>query len=78
MTGAIAAGWARGLPLRDALMLGAAAGAGNFLRHGLGTGHREVVEQLLRHVVTRPIENGHTGSAPSTSAEGAMRATHSR
>lgn len=55
MTGAIAAGWARGLPLRDALMLGAAAGAANFLRHGLGTGRREVVEQLLRHVGTRPV-----------------------
>lgn len=78
MTGAIAAGWARGLPLRDALMLGAAAGSANFLRRGLGTGRRKVVEQLLRHVVTRPIENGHTGSPPSTIAEGAMRATHSK
>jgi 1-phosphofructokinase len=78
MTGAVAAGWARGLPLRDALMLGAAAGSANFLRHGLGTGRREVVEQLLRHVVTRPVENGHTGPAPSTIAEGASRATQSR
>ena len=29
-------------------MLGAAAGAANFLRHGLGTGSREVVEELAR------------------------------
>jgi 1-phosphofructokinase len=78
MTGAIAAGWARGLSLTNALMLGAAAGSANFLRHGLGTGHREVVEQLLRHVVTRPVANGHTGSKPSTMAAGASRATQSR
>ena len=40
MMGAVAAGWARGLPLREALVLGAAAGSANFLRHGLGTGSR--------------------------------------
>ena len=54
MMGAIAAAWARGLPLREALVLGAAAGAGNYLRHGIGTGRREVVEQLATHVVARP------------------------
>lgn len=78
MTGAIAAGWARGLSLRDALILGAAAGSANFLRHGLGTGRREVVEQLLRHVVTRPVGYGQTGAAPSTMAEGAARVTQSK
>ncbi len=55
MMGAIAAGWARGLPLRDALILGAAAGSANFLRHGLGTGSRAVVEQLARRVTVRPL-----------------------
>lgn len=55
MTGALAAGLARELPLRDALVLGAAAGAGNFLRHGLGTGDRAVVEELSRSVTVRPI-----------------------
>jgi 1-phosphofructokinase len=55
MTGAIAAAWARGLPLREALVLGAAAGGVNFLRHGLGTGRRDVVERLARHIVTRPL-----------------------
>ena len=40
MTGAISAAWARGSPLREALVLGAAAGSANFLRHGLGTGKR--------------------------------------
>lgn len=55
MTGAIAAAWARGLPLREALVLGAAAGSGNFLRHGLGSGKREVVEELVGRVVVRPL-----------------------
>jgi 1-phosphofructokinase len=54
MTGAVAAGLATGLPLRDALVLGAAAGAGNFLRHGLGTGRRAVVEELRPRVAVRP------------------------
>ena len=55
MTGAVAAGWARGLPLRDALIIGAAAGSTNFLRHGLGTGSREVVEHLAQRVEVRPL-----------------------
>jgi 1-phosphofructokinase len=73
MTGAIAAGWARGLSLREALRLGAAAGSANFLRHGLGTGSRRVVEELVQRVVTRPAPaadrtargaNGQMGSSP--------------
>jgi 1-phosphofructokinase len=55
MTGALAGAWARGLPLREALVLGAAAGSANFLRQGLGTGSREIAEQLARRVVTRPL-----------------------
>ncbi len=55
MMGAIAACLARGLPLRDALILGAGAGAGNYLRRGLGTGRRAVVEQLARRVTVRPV-----------------------
>jgi 1-phosphofructokinase len=55
MTGAIAAAWARGMDLRAALVLGAAAGAGNFLRHGLGTGRREAIEELAAHVQIRPL-----------------------
>jgi 1-phosphofructokinase len=54
MMGGIAAGWARRLLLRDVLILGAAAGSANFLRQGLGTGNRGVVEQLARHVAVRP------------------------
>lgn len=58
MMGAIAAGWARGLPLRQTLVLGAAAGTANFLRHGLGTGSREVVEELALRVTVRPLSAG--------------------
>jgi 1-phosphofructokinase len=50
MMGGIAAGIAQGMTMPDALMLGAAAGAANFLRHGLGTGSAEVVRDLVRSV----------------------------
>jgi 1-phosphofructokinase len=55
MMGALAAGWASGLDWQDALLVGAAAGAANFLRHGLGTGARDVVEDLRHHVSMRPL-----------------------
>jgi 1-phosphofructokinase len=50
MMGGIAAGLAQGMTMEDALVLGAAAGAANFLRHGLGTGSAEVVRDLVRSV----------------------------
>jgi 1-phosphofructokinase len=77
MMGAIAAGWARGLTLYESVRLGAGAGSANFLRRGLGTGRRDVVEEMARHVVSRPCTlaeraaagpNGHTGSSPRTIA----------
>jgi 1-phosphofructokinase len=69
MTGAVAAAWARGLPLREALVLGAAAGSGNFLRHGLGTGQRSAVEELTRHIVVRSlVDDGDATPAPKTAA----------
>jgi 1-phosphofructokinase len=55
MVGALAAGLARGMELEDALRLGAAAGATNFLRHGLGTGSRAVVEDLVQRVELRSL-----------------------
>ena len=55
MMGAIAAAWAAGEPWRASLTLGAAAGAANFLRHGLGTGSRQVVEELLPQVELREL-----------------------
>lgn len=55
MVGAIAAMLAQGLPLEEAVRWGAAAGAANFLRHGLGTGARTVIEDLLPRVELREI-----------------------
>ena len=56
MMGGIAAGIATGLSMPDALVLGAAAGAANFRRHGLGTGSADVVRDLVRSVrLTEPV-----------------------
>jgi len=54
MMGALAGALARGESFESALRVGAAAGAANFLRHGLGSASREVVEQLLESVVLEP------------------------
>ena len=55
MVGALAAALARGLDFEQSLRLGAAAGATNFLRHGLGSGSRDVVTDLLERVELRPL-----------------------
>jgi 1-phosphofructokinase len=56
MMGAMAAARARGMAFEDSIALGAAAGAANFLRHGLGTGSRAVVEDLVRRVEMRRLD----------------------
>lgn len=50
MMGAIAAQLAAGESLQDAIVMGAGAGAANFLHAGLGTGERTTVEELAGHV----------------------------
>lgn len=55
MVGALAAALARGLDFEQSVRLGAAAGAANFLRHGLGSGSRDVVTDLLERVELRPL-----------------------
>jgi 1-phosphofructokinase len=55
MMGAIAATRARALPLREALVLGVAAGSINFLRRGLGTGDRATVEELATKISVRSL-----------------------
>ena len=55
MTGALAAALADGTPWERALVIAAAAGAANFLRHGLGSGSRAVVERLVEQVELRPL-----------------------
>jgi 1-phosphofructokinase len=56
MVGALAASLARGLDIEEALRWAAAAGAANFLRHGLGTGARGVVSDLQPRVELRPLD----------------------
>jgi 1-phosphofructokinase len=56
MVGALAATLARGMDIEDALRWGGAAGATNFLRHGLGTGSRDVVSDLLPRVQLTPLD----------------------
>ena len=51
MMGALAAAWAQGLGWERSLVLGVAAGATNFLRHGLGTGSRAVIEEMAARVI---------------------------
>ena len=55
MMGAIAAAWAAGVGWQDALMDGAAAGAANYLRQGLGTGWRPIVASLRGRVTLRRL-----------------------
>ncbi len=55
MMGGLAACMAAGLDWEETLRIGAAAGAANFLRHGLGSGSRAVVEDLSRKVELRPL-----------------------
>ena len=55
MVGALAAALARDMEMEEALRWGAAAGAANFLRHGLGTGSRDVISDLLPRVELREL-----------------------
>ncbi len=55
MMGALAAMCARGEGIERAMKVGAAAGAANFLRHGLGSASRAVVERLADSVVLEPL-----------------------
>lgn len=56
MTAGIAVGVGRGLSLPDAVGLGAAAGALNVARHGLGTGRGEQIESFARRVTVRELD----------------------
>jgi fructose-1-phosphate kinase PfkB-like protein len=55
MMGGLAAGLVTGRSWEDALILGAAAGAANFLRHGLGSVAAETVRELTGHVQLREL-----------------------
>lgn len=57
MMGGLCAAIAGGHDWEGALRIGAAAGAANFLRHGLGTGSRGVVEDLVPRVELRHLDH---------------------
>ncbi|MEU4443858.1 PfkB family carbohydrate kinase [Actinosynnema sp. NPDC050801] len=57
MTAGLAAGLALGRSVEESLKLGAAAGAVNVTRHGLGTGSGDVVRELVERVRLRPWED---------------------
>ncbi|WP_433272140.1 1-phosphofructokinase family hexose kinase [Actinosynnema sp. CS-041913] len=50
MTAGLAAGLAQGQSIEESLKLGAAAGAVNVMRHGLGSGSGDVVRELVGRV----------------------------
>jgi 1-phosphofructokinase len=56
MTAGVAAVLARGGDMSQAVRTGAAAGALNVTRHGLGTGHLDAVQVLTERVQLTPIE----------------------
>jgi 1-phosphofructokinase len=58
LTAGIAAGLARGADIEGALRLGAAAGALNVTRRGLGTGSRHDIENMARLIRVHPLETG--------------------
>ncbi|TRW46533.1 1-phosphofructokinase family hexose kinase [Georgenia yuyongxinii] len=53
MTAGLAVGLGRGLDIADAARLGAAAGALNVTRRGLGTGRRDQIERFARRITVR-------------------------
>lgn len=56
MTAGIAVAVGRGLGIAEAARLGAAAGALNVTRRGLGTGHREQIERFAEQIDVREVE----------------------
>jgi 1-phosphofructokinase len=56
MMGAMAVAVGRGDDLSQALVMGAAAGAANFLRRGLGSASAATVEELMPRVEVRPYD----------------------
>jgi 1-phosphofructokinase len=79
MTAAIVAGLARDESVPDAIRTGAAAGALNVTRHGLGSGQREAVMELRGRVRLQPVretgalrgiwEGSHLRASPEELAE---------
>ncbi|MER7798099.1 PfkB family carbohydrate kinase [Microbacterium sp. NPDC096154] len=58
LTAGVCAGLAAGQTLREAVVTGAAAGAMNVTRHGLGTGDMETIDRLRGAVQVRVLQGG--------------------
>jgi 1-phosphofructokinase len=56
MTAGVAAVLARDGDLATAVRTGAAAGALNVTRHGLGTGRADAIRQMVEHIELRPLD----------------------
>src|SRR5690606_37254980 len=69
MTAGIAVGLGRGLEVTDAVRLGAAAGALNVTRRGLGTGRRDQIERFAERVSITDADTADNGDGEE--AEGA-------
>jgi 1-phosphofructokinase len=79
MTAAVAASLARDESVLDAIRTGAAAGALNVTRHGLGSGQRDAIMQLRERVRLQPVraagastgtwEGSHVQASPEQLAE---------
>jgi 1-phosphofructokinase len=64
MTAGAAAVLAQGGDLATAVRTGAAAGALNVTRHGLGTGRADAIESLKERVTLRPVRQEEASEAP--------------
>ncbi|HTX46479.1 MAG TPA: PfkB family carbohydrate kinase [Solirubrobacteraceae bacterium] len=76
MLGALAARWAAGDTFEHALITGAAAGAANFLRHGIGSASRKVVQALTEQVRLYPADMPSTARGVSRSIRASRAAEH--
>jgi 1-phosphofructokinase len=63
MTAGVAAVLARGGDLGEAVRTGAAAGALNVTRHGLGTGSSEAIAEVAEHVTLTPMRSPRQGES---------------
>jgi fructose-1-phosphate kinase PfkB-like protein len=61
MTAALAVAVARGMDEVEMLALGAAAGAANAVRHGLGNADRDLIVQLASRIEVEKIRNPNDG-----------------
>ncbi|MDQ0615144.1 1-phosphofructokinase [Microbacterium sp. W4I4] len=70
LTAGVVAGMVRGETPRGAITLGAAAGAMNVTRHGLGTGDAEAIAELRKRVRIAPVAGDDGTSSARVSPDG--------